>query len=214
MDIKASIVLTNADREIEKGVEKEIQRIISARMITIVESIERDLEEKVGQVLRESPVYSEIKSGGRLLGELGLPNPSDIDDIIDVWARNVEVDYRRSGGRFGSLQIGMIESDYSDVLSQPQASFIYASNRGPIVIEWLRWLLLEGRSVIVSGYRFESAGNGRTGLGTMKESRGGGWRVPARFAGDGGDNFATRALLKIESVIDDSVRQQITKGLK
>ncbi len=211
MTIEARIEVDT--KNFARDINREIIRILISRMPSIVKNIKSRLSPEVAAALRTSPVYNQLVSGGRLLGELGLPNPSDIDDIIEAWAENIGVSYNKSKGKFGAIEIGIIEDSYADVLSLPQASFIYSSKFGPKSIDWLRWLLLEGQSVIVQGYVFEDSNKGRTGLGIMTKSQGG-WSVPARFAGDADDNFATRSLQDIEKVIDDIVRQEITKGLK
>ena len=101
------------------------------------------------------------------------------------------------------------------MLSLPQAS--YVSESSGLLVEWLRWLLLEGNAVLVKDYFFlnkSGIDKSRTGLGIMVEKRSRNWSIPPRFAGTSGDNFATRALSDIDKVIDDIVRQEITKGIK
>ena len=211
--ITARVTLPNFRPMFESNINKEIRKKLASRMVAIVPKIKSRLSPEVASALKKSNVYQHIIGGGRLLGELGIPNPSALDDIIDVWAENINVEYKPSP-KFGVIQIGMIEANYSDVLSIPQASFTYVSKTfGVTTIDWLRWLLLEGPKIVVVAYEFEAGNGGRTGLGIMHKRAGGGWSVPGAFSGISGNNFATRALQDIEEVIDDIVRQEITKGI-
>ncbi len=214
-DLQARITFPNLDAQLRKGVEQEIKKKLVRNMPKILNAIKSRMGIEVSKELKESTVYKEITLGGSLLGQLGLSNPSDLDDIIDAWANGIEVTYSLTKGKFGAINIGILESTYSDVLSLPQAS--YVSERSGLLVEWLRWLLLEGNAVLVKDYFFldrSGVPGSRTGLGIMVESRSRNWSIPPRFAGTSGDNFATRALSDIDKVIDDIVRQEITKGIK
>ena len=82
----------------------------------ILNAIKSRMGIEVSKELKESTVYKEITLGGSLLGQLGLSNPSDLDDIIDAWANGIEVTYSLTKGKFGAINIGILESTYSDVL--------------------------------------------------------------------------------------------------
>ena len=115
---------------------------------------------------------------------------------------------------FGKISIGMIQSDYSDVLSLTESSFTYSSGRGSGVIEWLRWLLLESTSIIVSEYDFVPSNQGRTGMGIMAKRQGGGWSIPPQYAGTAVDNFVTRSLFDIQNTIESVVTREVQRGVK
>jgi len=211
MSIQAKIELPNFDSEFDKNIKKEITNIILKNINGVVSNIEKRLKIIVKNLIESSPEYSSIKSGD-LKGELGIVSSSSIDAIISKFVESVKVEYKKNKG-FGNIVIKIINSDYSDVLTLPEASYVYSSKRGGGVIEWLRWLLLEGTSIIVTEYDFEAGPRGRTGRGIMVKKIGG-WSVPVEFAGTATDNFVTRSLSSIQDDIDITVRQEITKGLK
>lgn len=206
------IEFPNLDKELEEGIKREVLSLLNKRMDSITNAIRNRLQDSLRRAITDSPEYQSIVSG-ILRAELGLPDTSVLDTIIDTWANGIQVKYKTNNS-FGVINIGMIQSDYSDVLSLPEASFIYATRSGSNVIDWLRWLLLEGSSIIVVDYEFKASNKGRSGLGVMVKRDGGGWSIPSQFAGTSDDNFATRALQNIDQEIDDIVRQEITKGLK
>ena len=210
MTITATIELPNFDSQFTAGIMKEIKTQFAKKMPSILKNIKQKLEIALSTAIKDSFEYQAL-FGGELQGQLGLPNPMVIDSIIEQWANGIEVNYKPNTS-FGVISIGMIQADYADVLTMPEASFVYATTSGNGVIEWLRWLLLESTSIIVLDYDFVASNRGRTGLGVMVSKDGGGWRVPQQYAGTATDNFATRALVDIEKSIDTIVRQEITKG--
>ena len=90
----------------------------------------------------------------------------------------------------------------------------HVSDNGHI-IEWLRWLLLEGDKTIANyfflpGRRSKS----RTGRGIMVQKEGRVWSIPPQFRGTATDNFATRALENLDKALDRIVRVEINKVFK
>jgi len=213
MTIKANISLPNFESEFNKNINLEIKKIIQKNIGKVISNIERRLQDQVRKLISDSEEVASIRNG-QLTGELGIVATSNIDVIIEQFSQSVEVRYLPRG-KFGTLVISIINSDYSDVLSMPESSYIYSSRSGRSgVIEWLRWLLLEGRSTIVAGYDFQGGGGGRTGRGIMVRRQNEGWSIPSRFAGTASDNFVTRSLANIDDIIESIIRQEITKGFK
>lgn len=210
--VRLGIRLPNFDAEFNKNIKKEINAKIAKSMIGIVDKIEQRLGSEIRQSIENSIVWQEVV-GGTLRGELGIQNISGLDAILETWSKSIKVVYSKNKG-FGKISIGMIKSDYSDVLSLTESSFTYASNRGSGVIEWLRWLLLESTSIIVSEYDFVPSNQGRTGLGIMAKRQGGGWSVPPQYAGTAVDNFVTRSLSDIENTIERVVTREVQRGIK
>lgn len=211
MSIQAKIELPNFDSQFDKNIKKEIRKVIIKNIDKVINKIDKRLKLIVKNLIESSQEYSSIKNG-ELKGELGIVSSDSIDVIVNRFVESVTVEYKKNRG-FGLISIKIIQSDYSDVLTLPEASYVYSSRRGGGVIEWLRWLLLEGTSIIITEYDFEAGPRGRTGRGIMVRNIGG-WSVPAEFAGTAADNFVTRSLSNIENDIDTIVRQEITKGFK
>lgn len=196
--------------ELETEIKKEVKKYIDKRLPKISRTIEGRIRYAIVSTLRESLEYQALTTG-QLRGELGIPDTSVVDRIIEAVADNAIITLDSTLGVFGGIRIGILLDDYNDLLTMPEASYFYTSNEGIKVIEWLRWMLSEGTNLIVLDYDFDPSSNGRTGLGVMK--KGTGWQIPTEFAGTFNDNFLTRALASIESQIDDIVRQEITNGL-
>ncbi len=210
--VRLGIRLPNFDAEFNKNINKEINAKISKSMSGIINRIEQRLGSEIKKAIGNSEVWQEVING-TLRGELGIPNVSNLDSILEAWSKSIEVVYIKNKG-FGKISIGMIQSDYSDVLSLTESSFTYSSGRGSGVIEWLRWLLLESTSIIVSEYDFVPSNQGRTGMGIMAKRRGGGWSIPPQYAGTAVDNFVTRSLFDIQNTIENVVTREVQRGVK
>lgn len=211
--INAKIVLPQFQKEFEKNIKDEVSALLNKKIPTILSNIKVRLQELLRLSITNSPEYQSIVSG-ILRVELGIQDTGVITTIVDTWANNIKVEYKPKSGSLGVISIGMIDEDYSDVLNLAEASYSYSTNISSGVIEWLRWLLIEGSSVIVVDYEFKPGATGRLGQGSMINRVGGGWSIPSQFAGTATDNFATRALISIDNEIDDIVRQEITRGLR
>ena len=105
-DLQARIAFTNLDAQLKKGVEQEIKKKLVRNMPKILNAIKSRMGIEVSKELKESTVYKEITLGGSLLGQLGLSNPSDLDDIIDAWANGIEVTYSLTKGKLRAIVTG------------------------------------------------------------------------------------------------------------
>jgi hypothetical protein len=213
---KLSVELgSNFRSEFAKNVTAEISKQIVKKIPRAIESIKAKIQQIVIVKITSCPEYAAIV-GSNVRGELGINEAAvRMDAIISEWASNIVVTLvPENVGGLALIKIGIIQSDYADVLDLAEAEMSYVSRRGQKTLEWLRWLLLEGGSVIVSNYEYSETrrGNSRTGLGIMIKRRGG-WKVPAAIAGIESDNFVTRALSEIQDNIDIIVRQELTKVL-
>jgi len=208
--MRASISLPNFKNEFDRNVKKELRKEISARMPVFIQSLKEKLKIELVDAISASPTWRSVK-GGALRGELGLFNTASIDNILYTWAEGIEVVYEKNKD-LGIIRIGMIQMDYSDVLSLSESSFIAVSQKSgrSSVVEWLRWLLLESTQVIVADYSFYEKLGGRTGLGIMIKT-GRGWQIPPEHAGSATDNFATRSLQDIGNVIDRVVEVEVKR---
>jgi hypothetical protein len=213
MTIKASIGLPNFKSEFEKGVIQEITRQFQKKTPLLVNNIKKVLAPTIEEALKSSRAYVAIASDQNIRGQIGLESLSKFDSIINYWANNISVEYKKNKG-LGLINIGAIRSDYSDVLTLPEAVFISTNMLGnQTVVEWLNWLLLVGTAPVIIGYNFK-AGNypqSRTGVGIMIRQEGGIWSVPREVAGTEGNNFVTETADIIESKIDAVIRRELTK---
>lgn len=195
----------------------EIQRrIINALTPQIQDYLSRMEKEIIAQIppividgIRNQPEYTAL-IGGKLQYEFGLIDPQNrINEILNAISNGIKINTRpvkSNSARFtGNIKFQMSQADFSDLLSLGAASF--SSEKG-VAIDWLRWLLIEGDSVIIAGYYFLAGpySTSRTGGGIMQEFESLFWRVPPEYAGSIKNNWITRGI--------DSVSSQIQKTLE
>ena len=199
----------------KKHVTKEIVNKIKRKALKIKTIITDRVRIAVREALIATPEYQSILAG-KLRGELGIPESSNrIAAVIDAWINSIEVTIKTDTSPLLTIDIGIIKSDYGDVLSLPEAVYTYTGSRGQGEIPWLEWLLLEGDKRIVNRYEFSRniTRGSRTGMGVMIQKKRGFWQVPPEFSGTETDNFATRALGNIGNVIDQIGRKKLLKEL-
>ena len=216
MKIPARIALESGfSSKFQHNVVKEISKNIKRYAPRIKTTITDELKKAVREALVSTPEYQSILQG-KLKAELGIPeSDARIITIIDTWVNNISVKVKTGTTPLLLIDIGIIKDDYGDVLSLPQAQYTYRSKHGQGEIPWLRWLLLEGDKRIITKYEFSSNPRGsRTGMGIMIRKSRGSWQVPPEFSGTSVDNFATRALGNIESVIDRIVEKAVKGAFK
>ena len=191
---------------------KEVSNVLKQNEANISVGIKKRVQETVMDMLFASPAVSSLM-GGKLQAQLGVvAAESTMIEVIDTWMNNIHVSVKAGGSPLLTINIGVLTQGYGDVLSLP--SSVYQSAGGEM-IEWLRWLLLEGDKTI-SDYFFlpGNRSKSRTGLGIMVRKGGREWSIPPEFRGTETDNFATRALENLDKALDRIVRVEINKVFK
>lgn len=173
---------------------------------SVVLKVQPQVTNIVKHAILDSP---EVQSlfGGKLQAELGVIDPqSKILAITNIIGSNSKLtfspakltnNYVRAG-----FELNYIQSNYDDLLAQPEAT--QATENG-YVLQWLEWLLIHGDTVIVAGWDvgFDPLNYSRTGLGKiMYKGAARNWSVPPEFAGTQFNNFITRSLDTIEPQIE------------
>lgn len=164
--------------------------------------------------IQSQPEYASLL-GGQLQAEFGIPDPQNrLNEIIQT-IKNTKILSRTPTAIVGnrikaSIKLQMVKKDFADLLALGSASFTTEKGTN---LEWLRWLLLEGDSIIISDYQFVlgPSPHSRTGLGIMKQFGSSGWRVPPEFAGSMSNNWITRAIDLASSQIDQTIQQLVGK---
>tara|TARA_R110002020_G_scaffold33193_1_gene101375 strand:+ start:2816 stop:3463 length:648 start_codon:yes stop_codon:yes gene_type:complete len=215
MVARLSIRLDPFEEEFKQYVSSQLRKVLTSKAASMRSRIEQKIRAATRQLLVESPEYVSLL-GGKLQAELGVPESLQrISAVIDQWISNISVTVVAGKSPLLTVEIGVIQSDYQDVLSLPAATYSYTSSRsGPVDIPWLEWLLLEGDKRIVRKYSFAPIQRGsRTGLGIMIKDRVSGWQVPAEYSGTASNNFAIRALESLDKKIDEIVDHVIKASL-
>ena len=147
---------------------------------------------------------------GRDYYEMGVPDINQrLQSIIRAASNTFKIQVR--AGNLLSINIGILEDDYSQLLALPESVFPYISAKGSGVLQWLRWILIEGNGPIIRDFEYAPTPSrfSRTGGGVML--RGGTWSVPPSIAGTAQDNILTRTLQDIEKDIEKIITQELQR---
>lgn len=200
-----SVKLIENNAVISQEIAKALLSDVTAYFNKIADKMKNAIPTIVVDNIINQPEYSALLNG-ILQYELGITNPaSRLSEIIATIKSGAIINIKSpkivSNKIFASIKLQMIQKDFADLLSIGSASF--TSEKGS-QIEWLRWLLLEGDSIIISDYNFILGPSkaSRTGMGIMRQSSGGSWRIPPEYAGNITNNWITRGLDSATSQID------------
>jgi len=195
--------------QIAKGINDEIKKII----FRAIPKIQRSLNDKIGDIAFRRLLAGVPAITGRDFAEIGVPDINDrIQSIIRIASNDFKVIVKPAN--YLIIDINILDTGYSQLLSLPEAIYPYTSIQGSGVLEWLRWLLVEGNGVVVDGWRFSPFPSrfSRSGGGIM--AAGGAWNVPPSLQGTPDDNILTRALLGIEKDLEAVISQELKRLIK
>lgn len=202
--------------ELNNEIRKETSKVVIKSIKKVVASIKQPISEIVKESLLKSPFVKEAIDG-KLGAELGLPAigraelfENLINDIVDTLVINYVV--RNNSSVIASITISMQREDYNNILSQDYATVI--TDKG-FPLEWLRWVLFEGDSIIIYDYDVKfTASKGRSGIAIMAKNYGeGDFRVDPIHSGTQYDNWITRVLNnyilrdKISQILETTFKQ-------
>ena len=168
------------------------------------------LDEKIAEIIINSimsqPEYGSLISG-TLQYEFGIPESSSrISEILNRIRENRIVQIKNptiSGSKINaSIKIQMVQNDFDDLISLGASKVV--SEKGTD-LNWLKWLLLEGDTIIIGDYHVVLGASPRSRTGMAVMVRGGSWRVPPEYAGNIKNNWITRAI--------DGASEQINKTI-
>lgn len=210
--LKFSLKLLENNSTISQEIAKALLPDVTKYFNSLVSRMKETIPNIVVDNIINQPEYSALISGN-LQYELGITNPaSRVSEIIATIRSGSIISIKSpkviSNKISASIKLQMIQKDFSDLLSIGSSSF--TTEKGS-QIDWLRWLLLEGDSVIISNYNFILGANeaSRTGGGIMRQLNGGSWRIPPEYAGNINNNWITRGLDSATSQIDQFLKTLI-----
>jgi hypothetical protein len=202
--LSLSFDLKETDSEISRKIVDILKPQIDQYFKDILQTIQPKLVTLVMDAIRNAPEYDSL-ANGRLKAEFGIPNSvGRVESILKFW-ENIEVKYkkvsRKGDGLVGGFSLQMIKSDFSDVISLPDA--ILTTEKGT-ALNWLEWLLLFGNQVIIKDYNVQlgSFNRSRTGMAIMSGAISGKWSVPSEFAGVITNNWITRSIDSVSNEIE------------
>lgn len=205
INIQGSLEIKQSDGEISQAILKALLPQVDNYFKIVFNKVSLSIKDMVINSIKNAPEYNALISGN-LKAEFGLPDSeSRVNNIIEFW-KNIVVQYNKVKIKNGSylvsnFTISMIQSDFSDIINSPDASF--TTEKGS-QLNWLEWLLLFGNQTIIKDYEIKLGPNpnSRTGLAVMKGVVSGKWSVPSEFAGTINNNWITRSIDSIESDIN------------
>lgn len=215
MNLKLKIV--DSDKDIQNKILKALLSEVSSVFKKARNPLVNNIKNIITNSILSSPEYASLSSG-QLKFELGVPDISNrIQSIFNVWFSNIDVKLESpkisGSGIKGSLTIGIIKSDLSDILGSDVA-IITDSNTGSSV-NWLEWLSLAGDKTIIKDYEVVLGPNrrSRTGNAIMTVSKNQRWKVPSEFSGTVANNWITRAIDSVSDSIEKELLNTIRNSL-
>ena len=212
--IGLSVKLAESSSEISSKIIQALLPDVTKYFNGISAELTQSIPDIIIKYITQQPEYTALISGS-LQYEFGLPDPANrVNEILLSIKSGYIVKEKpvtaKSSSVIGGLKIQMIKKDFSDLLSLGSATL--TTEKGD-QLNWLQWLLLEGDSVIVSDHIFVFGPSpfSRTGMGLMRESVGGFWRVPPEYAGSINNNWITRAIEAASSEIDTTIQKILQK---
>lgn len=184
------------------SIQRKVNQAVAAEMNLWVRQNIRELKVRTqnmtAEFFKNNPTFSSL-AGNLLEGEFGFyegTGQTIATKIVETIGRNIEIKYKpfyaTSKSISGNLTFYVLKSDFKDILSLSEASYI---SNDKYEIKWLEWLLLHGDEIIITDYQIKYAsGAGRSKQAIMIHGTKG-WRVPRQFSGTIDDNFLTRELV-------------------
>jgi hypothetical protein len=203
--------LTISKSEFKNNVQEALKKKISRQ----TGAIQASLNENIDNIVLNRLISAVPTIQGDEYYQLGVPDINErIQSIIRVVAANSTVVVTAGSGKsFFTINIGVLNGDYSDLLSLPEAVFQDENKRGlTVILPWLEWLLLNGTQPVVDKSFYDNKPQYARVPGGGFMINNGFWSVPASIAGTSEDNFLTRALRSIEDDIILLAQKQI-RGL-
>jgi hypothetical protein len=189
--------LVESDVQIAKLMLNEIAIELNRRIPTRMRNISSRVKDATYNFLRTNNTYQSLVSGD-LAAHFGIPiggRRQRIDNIVRAVADRMEVEYTptrlRNNQYTNGITIKVLLRNLSEVLTLSEG--IVLTEKGQ-TLDWLRWLLTLGDTIIISEYEIQlRPGYGRSGGGIMIADEAGVWRVPPQFSGTITNNWLTRA---------------------
>lgn len=214
MNINLKLLESNA--EITNLILSAMKDSLNNCFANAVKNLQISIPSQVKNAIISQPEYQSLISG-KLKYEFGIPDSAGaINSIVDIWINNITINSipitMGSNSLRGGFSINMIRDDYSDVLGSNSATV--TDTKSSAVLPWLEWLLLHGGKIIIKNYRVQMgpSPNSRTGMAIMVSSKEN-WRVPPEFAGSKDNNWITRSLSKLETIIPKLIQEEIERNI-
>lgn len=204
-NIKLNLELKTSENYIYRKILQGLKPQVDSYLSDIFNRIQPKIVALVQDSIRNSPEYLSLQSG-QLKAEFGITDSdTKLNILLDFW-KDITAKYNkvsvRGNSLVGGFSIGMIKSDYSDVLSSAASSILTEKGQ---TLHWLEWLLMFGNKTIIKDYTVELGANprSRTNMAIMKGTVSGKWSVPPQYSGTLDNNWITRSIDLVSSEIEN-----------
>lgn len=189
------VTVTDSNQSLIKKINQVIQRKILKSAVPKASSVIDNIKTIILAAIERTPEFQSlaIYAEGELAPEFGFVNGSSIQlGLLASLNDAIEIKINLSKLFRGSLID--IQINKARLFNSPIASY----NSGEHKIEWLRWLLEEGSTQIITNYHINynldpsDIQRSRSNMALMEPD--GFWSVPSSYAGTDSNNFISRAL--------------------
>lgn len=217
--ITLSLNIRQSEKEIANLIGQEIAKRCNAAVFRPLDRLKAEVATIVEQLIDKSPESDSLRQG-ILRHELGLVNPEEnikqvITAVINA-AQTIPYGFSYNGRLSGGFQVAVLRDDLSDALGATGASF--TSPEGGFEVDWLEWLLTGGTDLVIDDYAIlygpVSDTFSRTDSGIMIKSKRGYRIFPDAFTGTKKDNWLTRALNKLPSLLNPIVQAEFARAFR
>jgi hypothetical protein len=195
--------LLDNQKEISKKILEALLPLAQEYFERVTDNLSNNIADIIISYIKNEPEYESLLNG-TLKYEFGIPDAGPriefiLSHIKSSGVTKIQNPIIRGNRIVASYQVQLIKSDFENLLAVGSSSFTTEKGQQ---LDWLRWLLIEGDTIIITGYEFEFGPNigSRTGMGIMK--MGNSWRVPPEFAGNVNNNWITRGINSAVPEID------------
>jgi len=214
---KVGLQIKFQTRNLRPRILKAISKTLRPKLSGIAIRISKKIQLRFKQLILLHPTIKDILDRKQIRGELGVNREETrINNIVDTWIGGLILNTKpvmtSATSVRGGFILQMVKSDWSEVLSLPDA---WITERTIRPLDWLNWLLTEGSKTVVIDYDFElNAGQGRTGQGRMlKNFKRRLWSVPPAYQGTQDNNFATQTIDRIHVEIPNMIEDEFERAL-
>jgi hypothetical protein len=192
---------------VEQMINEEFAKQINFAIKKTKDRVAENLRSKIKEWVRSQPEMQSLLAGGigSLSAMFGLKQDEAyeaVNDISESVANSMLVEIKDFDKKLnGSVSFYAQEITLDNITSLASVSRITDKDTE---LKWLNWLLFQGDTVIILGYKYTPSVNGRSGGGTMKS--GGIFRIPPQFSGVASNNFITRAFKDREQEVVNIIR--------
>jgi len=214
--MRLTATVLESESQISQLILNQLKDIIDKLIKKTLPNTVSDIKLVVADALRNQPEYTSLMAG-TLKAELGLPDSSVVDTIINSMVDSLNIEEQpikiSNKGLSGGFKLTMIKSD--DISGLIFTDIAQVFDTKGYTLPWLEWLLLRGNDILVKEFsvKYTTSNRSRSGMAIMEPSDGTNWRVPAQFAGTQTNNWITRAIDTIETDIYNILINNLKKSI-